>query len=284
MRTTTVIIGAGHAGLAMSRCLAERSIDHVVLERGEVANSWKTERWESLRLLTPNWQSRLPGYCYEGDNPDGYRDMPELIEFLDAYAEAISAPVETHTTVSSVRANGDGYVVETDQGDWHCRTVVLASGENNVPFVPKVADDFPPSVRMLSPSQYRRAEDLEDAGVLVVGAAATGVQLAEEIHRSGRHVTLAVGEHVRVPRVYRGKDIEWWLDRAGVLDDPYDAEENLDRARSLPSFQLTGSTERKTTDLNSLTDIGVDLVGRIAGMRDGTALFSGSLKNVCAPG
>ncbi|MGD2071446.1 MAG: NAD(P)-binding domain-containing protein, partial [Gemmatimonadota bacterium] len=126
--TTTVVIGAGHAGLAMSRCLADRSIDHVVVERGEVANSWKTERWDSLRLLTPNWQSRLPGFAYQGDDPDGFRTMPETIEFIEGYARTISAPVETHTPVTSVRAAGDGYAVATERGEWRCRAVVLASG------------------------------------------------------------------------------------------------------------------------------------------------------------
>ena len=121
MRTTAVIIGAGHAGLAMSRCLSERSIDHVVLERGEVANTWKTERWDSLRLLTPNWQSRLPGHCYSGNDPDGYMDMTELVGFLQGYAETIAAPVEAQTTVTSVRPADTGYTVDTDRGRWSCR-------------------------------------------------------------------------------------------------------------------------------------------------------------------
>src|SRR3954463_3050545 len=124
----TVIVGAGHAGLAMSRCLAERSIDHVVLERGEVANSWRTERWDSLRLLTPNWQSRLPGFRYEGNDPDGYRTLPEAIDFIANYARTISAPVRTNTKVTAVYADGDKYLVRTDNGDWLCQTVVLASG------------------------------------------------------------------------------------------------------------------------------------------------------------
>lgn len=283
MRTVScAIIGAGHAGLAMSRCLSGYSIDHVIFERGEIANSWKRERWDSLRLLTPNWQSRLPGFGYEGEDPDGYRDVPELVEFLDAYATTISAPVESHTRVTSVRSDNGGYLVATDRGEWRSPTVVLASGACNIPVVPGLSNDFPASIRMLTPSKYRSPDDLEEGGVLVVGAASTGVQLAEEIHRSGRPVTVAVGEHVRLPRIYRGKDILWWMDTAGVMDDPYDEEENLDRARSLPSMQLTGSPERRTTDLNSLTDIGVRLVGRLVGIRDHSALFSGSLKNVCA--
>ncbi len=161
MRTTTVIIGAGHAGLAMSRCLADRSIDHVVLERGEVANTWRTERWDSLRLLTPNWQSRLPGYGYEGDDPDGFRTMPETIDFIERYADVISAPVRTHTSVTSVRTVDGGYSVATTQGDWLCRTVVIASGACNIPAVPAIAEGVPSSIKTLTPIDYRNPDQLE---------------------------------------------------------------------------------------------------------------------------
>ena len=281
MRTTVVIIGAGHAGLAMSRCLADHSIDHVVIERGEVANSWKTERWDSLRLLTPNWMSRLPGYGYDGDDPDGYRTMPQTIAFLERYAEVIAAPVQPHTTVTSVRRGDNGYAITTDQGDWHCRAVVLATGACNISSVPACAEAVPSTLSTLTSMQYRNPSQLEEGGVLVVGASATGTQLADEIQRSGRPVTLAVGEHVRAPRVYRGRDIQWWMDVAGIFDERYDDMDNLARARSLPSMQLAGSDNRRTVDLNALTDIGVKLVGRLAGIKDGKAQFSGSLRNMC---
>ncbi len=266
----------------MSRCLTERAIDHVVLERGEVANTWKTERWNSLTLLTPNWQSRLPGFGYEGDDPDGYRALPETIAFIERYAQVISAPVQTHTQVTSVRPSNGGYAVATNQGDWHCRSVVLASGACNIPLIPAVAEAVPATIDMITPVQYRNPGELEEGGVLVVGAAATGVQLAEEIHRSGRPVTLATGEHIRAPRVYRGRDIEWWMDAAGVLDERYDEVDDINRARSVPSLQLTGSAERSMTDLNGLTAIGVKLIGRLAAINDGKAQFSGSLRNLCA--
>jgi putative flavoprotein involved in K+ transport len=275
-------VGAGHAGLAMSRCLAERSIDHVVLERGEVANSWKTERWDSLRLLTPNWQSRLPGYRHAGDDPHGYRTMPETYGYLERYAEAISAPVRTHTAVTSVRRTADGYTLATSRGEWRCRIVVLASGACNVASVPVPAAAVPPGIATLTPMQYRNPARLEPGGVLVVGASATGVQIADEIQRSGRPVTLAVGEHIRMPRVYRGRDIQWWMDAAGILDQRYDQIEDLARARNVPSLQLAGYPDRRTLDLNSLTALGVKLVGRLAGIRDGTALFSGGLANQAA--
>jgi putative flavoprotein involved in K+ transport len=278
-----VIVGAGHAGLAMSRCLAERSIEHVLLERGEVAHTWRTERWDSLRLLTPNWQSRLPGFGYDGEDPDGYRTMPEVIGFIESYAKAISAPVQSQTTVTSVRSAESGYLVRTSRGDWRCRTVVLASGACNIALVPGFADRVPPSIATLTAQAYRNPAQLDDGGVLVVGASSSGTQIAHELQRSGRQVTLAVGEHIRAPRVYRGRDLEWWMDAAGVHDDRYDEADDIGRARRVPSLQLAGTADRSTLDLNALTDLGVRLVGRLAGITgNGKVQLAGSLRNMCA--
>jgi putative flavoprotein involved in K+ transport len=282
MRATAVIVGAGHAGLAMSRCLAERSIDHVVLERGEVAHSWKTERWDSLRLLTPNWQSRLPGYGYAGPEPDAYRTMAQTVAFIERYAQVIGAPVQTHTVVSSVRRTEDGYAIVTDRGEWRSRVVVLATGACNIADIPPLAQALPSNIASITSMQYRNADALEPGGVLVVGASATGVQIADEIQRSGRPVTLAVGEHIRMPRVYRGRDIQWWMDAAGILGQRYDEIDDIARARSVPSLQLAGYPDRRTIDLNSLSAIGVKLVGRLAGIREGKAQFAGSLANKAA--
>jgi putative flavoprotein involved in K+ transport len=276
------VIGGGHAGLAMSRCLSERSIDHVVLERGEVAHTWRTERWDSLRLLTPNWQSRLPGFGYQGNDPDGYRTVPEVIAFIADYAKAIAAPVQTHTTVTSVRSTDAGYLVGTDRGEWQCRTVVLASGACNVSRVPAFADLVPPSIATLTAQQYRNPGQLADGGVLVVGASASGTQMANEIRRSGRPVMLSVGEHIRAPRVYRGRDLQWWMDAAGVQDERYDQVDDIARARRVPSLQLAGTPDRSTLDLNALTDIGVTLAGRLAGIAGDKAQFAGSLRNMCS--
>jgi putative flavoprotein involved in K+ transport len=276
---TTVVIGAGHAGLAASRLLSERSIDHVVLERGEVANSWRRERWDSLRLLTPNWQSRLPGYQYDGADPDAFMTMPEVIAFVSRFAEVAGTPVRTHTTVTSLRRIDEGYHVATTNGDFRCGTVVLASGACNVPHVPLLRQAVPASIESLTPFEYRNPEQLPEGGVLVVGASATGVQLAHEIRGSGRPVTLAVGEHVRLPRTYRDRDILWWMDASGVWNQRYDEIDDLARARGLPSPQLVGTPERATLDLNALSAAGVELVGRLAAVRDGRALFSGGLRN-----
>ncbi|MEV5710702.1 NAD(P)-binding domain-containing protein [Actinoallomurus sp. NPDC052274] len=279
-RVTTVVIGAGHAGLAASHFLGERSIDHVVLERGEVANSWRHERWDSLRLLTPNWQSRLPGHHYEGPNPDGYMTMEEVTEFIEQFAKVTGAPVRTGANVTSLRRTDDGYHVTTGRGEIRCRTVVIASGACNRPTVPQFADAVPASVRQLTPFDYRGPTGLPDGGVLVVGASATGVQLAAELRRSGRPVTISVGEQVRMPRTYRGHDVLWWMNASGLWDQRYDEVDDLERARRLPSPQLVGTPERTTLDINALTAMGVEPVGRWAAVRDGRALFSGGLRNV----
>ncbi len=280
-RTTTLIIGAGQAGLAMSQNLTKLNVDHVLLERGQVANSWRTERWDSLRLLSPNWQSRLPGYTYSGDNPDGFRTLPETIHFFDEYAQNISAPVQTDTQVTRVTAADDGYRVSTNRGDWHCRTLVIASGVMNHANIPACAETLPTSIRSLSPKDYRNPQQIEEGGVLVVGPSASGIQIAQELKLAGHDVVLSVGEHVRLPRTYRGKDILWLMDQSGMFDTTIDEVDDLNRVRHLPSMQLVGSPTRVTISLNSLQTLGIEIVGRASGFRGSEALFSGSLANVC---
>ncbi|QJQ98865.1 NAD(P)-binding domain-containing protein [Halomonas sp. PGE1] len=279
---TVLVIGAGHAGLAMGHHLARRGIDHVILERGEVAHAWRHERWDSLRLLTPNWQCRLPGQPYTGPDPEGFMGMPELIALLEGYARQLGSPIHTGTRVTAVRALDDGYRVETDRGAWRCRAVVIATGATQLPVVPTLAAALPPWIESLTPLAYRHPAQLPPGGVLVVGAAATGVQLADELQRSGRPVTLAVGEHLRLPRRYRGRDIQWWLERAGLLDQRFDEVEEIARARRAPSPQLVGGPSPRDLDLNALSERGVRLVGRLAGLSGTRLQFAGSLAMHCA--
>jgi putative flavoprotein involved in K+ transport len=250
-----------------------------VLERRDVANSWRTERWDSLRLLTPNWQSRLPGQCYEGPDPDGYMQVGEVVDFIEKFAKVTGAPVVTDANVTSLRSRHDGYSIISSRGEVRCRAVIIASGACNQPAVPAIAGAVPASVQQLTPFDYRNPDHLAEGGVLVVGASATGVQLAAELLRSGRRVTLSVGEHVRLPRTYRGRDVLWWMDASGIWDQRYDEIDDLTRARRLPSPQLVGTSERDTLDLNALAAMGAELVGRWAAVRDGRALFSGGLRN-----
>jgi putative flavoprotein involved in K+ transport len=280
VRTTAVVIGAGHAGLAMSRRLTERSVEHVVLDRGDVADSWRTKRWPGLRLLTPNWMLGLPGQPAEQPDPDGFLTAREVADLVRGYARRVAAPVRPHTTVRSVRRGSHGYEVCTDDGAWQADAVVLATGGSSVPVVPACAAALPPAVAQRTAFDYRGPDSLPEGGVLVVGASATGVQLAAELRRAGRPVTLAVGEHVRLPRTYRGRDVFWWLQATGVLAERHDEVDDLNRARRLPSPQLVGSAV--PVDLDALVAEGVRLVGRLASVDDRGAHFSGSLRNVCA--
>lgn len=278
----TIIIGAGQSGIAMSQALTGRSVEHLVLERGQVANAWANERWDSLRLLTPNWMNLMPGQTGEGVDPDGYLTSNEIAARISGHAAAIKAPVRTGTCVGAVRKNGSGYEIDTDRGQLRCGTLVLATGACNLAAVPKIAAEFPGQVHTVTARDYRRPADLPEGGVLIVGGSATGLQLAREIHASGRPVTLSVGEHIRMPRIYRGRDIKWWMQVTGVLDERWDRVDDVDRVRRTPSLQLVGTPARETLDLNCLSDDGIAIVGRLAGIRDGKALFSGALANHCA--
>jgi putative flavoprotein involved in K+ transport len=276
-RTEAVVVGGGQAGLATSRCLADAGVDHVVLERGRVAERWRRSSWDSLRLLTPNWQSRLPGFRYDGADPDGYMAAGEVIEHLARYARSFRAPVEEGSTVLAVEQGGPGYRVTTDRGTWEAASVVIATGHCDTPFVPPVARSLPQDVVQVVPSRYRNPGQLPQGGVLVVGASSTGVQLADEIHASGRPVTLAVGRHTRLPRVYRGRDILWWLDAMGVFDESTADVFDLAASRAQPSLQLVGRPDRATLDLPALAALGVRLAGRVAAARGARVFFDDDL-------
>jgi len=281
MHVSAVIVGAGPGGLAMSHHLTGIGVDHVVLERDQVASSWRRERWDSLRLLTPNWMTRLPGYGYHGGDPNGFMTATETVEFLDRYRHTFDPPVRTGVTVRSVVRTADGFEVRADEGCWRCDAVVVATGASSRPRVPALATDLPRDVDQLTALAYRRPTQLTgDGRVLVVGASASGVQIADELRRAGREVTLAVGEHVRLPRSYRGCDIYWWLDRIGQLDERFDEVDDIGRARRHASVQLVGNDDRRDLDLNALQDAGVQVVGRFMALRGTTAQCSGSLANM----
>ncbi|HUF56481.1 MAG TPA: NAD(P)-binding domain-containing protein [Thermohalobaculum sp.] len=281
-RTDVVVIGAGQAGLAISWHLAASGIDHVVLERRRVAERWRSERWDSLRLLTPNWMTRLPGWRYRGPDPDGFMTMAGVTAFLDAYARSFAAPVRTGTEVLAVARQGDGWRVETDRGMWSARAVVVATGHCDAPLIPEIAWRLPTSVEQLVPGDYRNPRQLLSGGVLVVGASASGVQIADELARAGRAVTLAVGRHIRLPRRHRGRDIFWWLDRLGLLDQAAAAMPDIEAARSQPSLQLVGSPEHRSIDLATLSRAGVRLAGRVVGAEGGRICFAGDLADTTA--
>lgn len=276
-QTDVIVIGAGQAGLAMSHQLTARGIDHVVFERGRVGERWRSTTWDSLRLLTPTRLNALPGAPDPGSDPDGFMSVPELIGHLERYARAIGAPVKTGARVRSVQRLGDRYRIVTTIGEWMARAVVIATGHCDEASVPATAQRLSPDIRQLTPAAYRNPDQLPAGGVLVVGASATGAQLAEEIHRSGRPVTLSVGRHTRLPRRYRGADILVWMERAGVLAEPAVPSPGLARARNQPSLQLIGSPEGRTLDLGVLRAAGVRIVGRLRDMAGREARFCDDL-------
>jgi putative flavoprotein involved in K+ transport len=282
-RTDVLIIGAGQAGLAMSYCLSQRGVVHVVLERGQVGERWISERWPSLRLLTPNAMIRLPGLPAPDAEPEGFMAAADFAATLSGYAAWAGAPVVTGCEVLSLsRGAGGGFHIETTAGAWSARAVVIATGACDRPAVPAWASGLPAGVAQVTTSDYRGPEALPDGGVLIVGASATGVQLAAEIRASGRPVTLAVGAHVRAPRRYRGRDVYDWLDRSGFLHEPREAGHEAARMMTLPSLQLVGREDGREIGLGALAEAGVRIAGRALGLAGGRVQFAANLAAECA--
>jgi putative flavoprotein involved in K+ transport len=278
----TIIIGGGQAGLAMSRALTDRGVEHVVLERGNVGERWRNERWDSLTLLTPRWLSRLSDWTDEATDPHGFMDRLELVRYLERYAESFVAPVHTGVSVVGVERRETGYRVDTDRGSWTADNVFIATGESQDAWVPGMAGDLSHALHQVVPTGYRNPEQLPQGGVLVVGASATGIQLASEIHASGRPVTLSVGRHTRLPRAYRGRDILHWFDAMGILDERARDVKNLAASRDQPSMQLMGSPDARSLDLGTIQDEGIRLTGRAMGACGHRVVFQDDLVELMA--
>jgi putative flavoprotein involved in K+ transport len=274
----TVVVGAGHAGLAVSHLLTRAGRDHVVLEKGRVAESWRSERWSSLRLLAPRWMCRLPGWHYSGPDRHGYMTLGELVGHLERYA--LGVPLETGTAVEAVDALGDGYRVVASGRTWLARHVVVATGPTGRAAMPAGVLGLDPGVEVVSPLRYRSPATLPTGGVLVVGASASGAQIAEELALAGRRVVLAVGSHTRMPRRYRGVDLYWWLERTGRLGRTIGSMPDPVAARHEPSFQVVGrgpdDPRPADLDLGTLRALGVELVGRFLGAQGHRVALGGA--------
>ena len=273
----TVIVGAGQAGLATSRELTRLGHEHVVLERSTIGERWLSRRWDSQTLLTPNWMTRLPGRRYTGADPERFMTTAEFAEVLREYACDVDAPVEQGVAVEGLRFRGLRHQLSTSSGLVRARNVIIATGWCDTPTRPPAAAGVHPSIRSLTQSEYRNPASLPAGGVLIVGASASGVQLADELRRDGRRVVLAVGSHVRMPRRYRGADIMTWLERSGSFDRRIDDMPDPVAAVREPSFQLVGSVELRTIDLPALVASGVELCGRLLGVHGRTADFNTDL-------
>lgn len=277
--TDTLIVGGGQAGLSLSANLTAGRHRHVVLERGRVGERWRSERWDSLHMLTPNWLNRLDRGRPHADR-DGFLSRDEFVRYLKEYARSFRLPVRQHVDVLSVERDRRGFRVKTDGGEWVTRRVVVATGDSIVPFRPPAAADLPPGIAQLDAARYRNPEQLAAGPVLVVGAGPSGLQIAAELRRAGRKVVLAVGRHARAVRRYRGHDIWHWLERLGHLDHSVDSVPR--EARRTPSFGLSGQKGGEELDLGTVAKLGVTLAGRLTAISGSTVSFDDNLQRTVA--
>jgi putative flavoprotein involved in K+ transport len=261
-RHETVIVGGGHAGLAMSHQLSRRGRAHVVLERGRVAERWRSERWDSLHFQFPNWSLALPGQPYDGPQPDGFSSRDEVVAFIERYCAATGAPVRTGVRVDAIRRGpgADGFRLETSHGIVVAPNVVVATGPYQEPVIPAQAGGLPERIAQAHSSAYRNPAGLPPGAVLVVGSGASGCQIVEDLLAAGRRVFLSVGRHRRFPRRYRGRDMFWWMERMGALDQTL--EERPD-ARERPNPLVTGVSGGHEINLRFYAARGVVLLGHV---------------------
>jgi putative flavoprotein involved in K+ transport len=281
MRVDTVVIGAGQAGLNTSRALQMVDIDHIVLERGRIGESWSAQRWDSFRLNTPNWTNGLLGWDYDGSDPDGFMSAAELRDRMIAFVEHFELPVLEGTSVIRVGRDDGGFEVETSDGAVRrCRNVVVCSGAQNVPQTPAIADRIG-GVAQLHAADYRRPDQLAEGGVLVVGGAQTGAQLAEELAAAGRDTYLSTSDVGSVPRRYRGRDIAGWILELGVVHTPVDSLEDSSLKYATQPL-MTGVDGGHTVTLHSLARRGVTLLGRLRDAEGTTLRFADDLADHAA--
>lgn len=264
-----VIVGGGQAGLAMSWCLTQRNIRHVILERHHLAWAWREQRWDNFSLVTPNWQCRLPGFPYDGTDPHGFMVKDQIVDYLKRYAASFDAPLREGINVERLEKRGDGFLLRTSDGDYSADQVVVAVGNYHRPRFPEISAQLPAHIAQVHSAHYRSADALPTGEVLVVGSAQSGAQIAEDLHLSGRQVHLCVGSAPRVSRFYRGRDVVAWLEDMGhyrltVKDHPLGEE-----ARRKTNHYVTGRDGGRDIDLRAFALQGMRLYGRLQGYRDG---------------
>ncbi|AWB92294.1 MSMEG_0569 family flavin-dependent oxidoreductase [Aeromicrobium chenweiae] len=276
MSIPVAIVGAGQAGMSVSWFLTQEGVEHVLLEASTIAHEWTDRRWDNFTLVTPNWHCRLPGYAYEGDDPDGFMNREQVAHWLAGYAASFDPPVREHTAVTSLtEREGGGFVLTLDGPDGgevlEAENVVLATGGYHLPIVPPFAAAIDPSIVQLHSADYRNADQLPDGEVLVVGSGQSGAQIAEDLHLAGRSVHLALGDAPRVARVYRGRDCMTWLADMGLYDTPVQQYPGGRAAREKTNHYVTGRDGGRDIDLRQFAHEGMRLYGLMSGA-EGTRL------------
>ena len=279
MHYSVIVIGGGQSGLSVSYHLKARDIDHVVLERHRIAHTWREKRWNTFCLVTPNWQCKLPGYEYAGDDPYGFMPKDEIVRYIEEYAKSFSPPLREGTNVAKITAgkNGSAFECETSGGVLTADQVVVAIGGYHIVTLPRMAERLPAHIVQLHSSDYKTPESLPPGDVLVVGTGQSGCQIAEDLHLAGRRVHLSVGSAPRVARRYRGKDVVEWLAELGHYDLPVDQHPLGEAVRTRPNHYVTGRDGGHDIDLRQFALEGMQLYGRLRDVRDGKLFFSDDL-------
>ncbi|MBR9884902.1 MAG: MSMEG_0569 family flavin-dependent oxidoreductase [Oceanospirillales bacterium] len=257
-----IVVGGGQAGLSVSYYLKQLKLDHLVFEKNSLMHGWKTERWDSFTLVTPNWQCNLPGHPYDGDDPKGFMTRDETLDYLNTFASKLNAPVREGVAVNKVETDANGlYHLSTSEGDFTADQVVVASGGYHIPVIPRMAERLPESVFQMHSAQYKNADQLPEGAVLVVGSGQSGAQIAEDLHLAGRKVFLATGDAPRVSRFYRGKDVVEWLDDMGYYRISVNEHPLGKNVRNNTNHYVTGRDGGRDIDLRKFAQQGMELYG-----------------------
>ncbi|MBW4489838.1 MAG: MSMEG_0569 family flavin-dependent oxidoreductase [Trichocoleus desertorum ATA4-8-CV12] len=277
---SVIVVGGGQSGLSISYCLKERGIDHIIFEKNQIGYAWRTKRWDSFCLVTPNWQCKLPGYAYPGDDPHGFMKKDEIVQYVEDYAASFDPPIHQGVAVLKVRKDEvqNVFEVTTSSGDYTADQVVVASGSYHLPKVPKIAERLPSHIGQLHASEYKNPESLPGEGVLVVGTGQSGCQIAEDLHLAGKQVHLCVGGAPRSPRRYRGKDVVDWLDQMGYYDLSIEEHPQKEKVRTKANHYVTGRDGGREIDLRQFALEGMQLYGRLKNISDRSLEFWSDLK------
>lgn len=277
---SVVIVGGGQAGLSMSYCLRERGFDHIIFEKNRIAESWRSKRWDSFCLVTPNWQCLLPGFPYNGDDPQGFMQKEDIVQYIEAYAKSFNPPIKEGVEVSSVRksSSADHFELSTSLGGFTADQVVVATGGYHIPKFPKMAERLPESMVQLHSSQYQNPQSLSDKAVLVIGTGQSGCQIAEDLHLAGKQVYLSVGSAPRSPRKYRGKDVVDWLDQMGYYDLSVDEHPQGEQVRTKTNHYVTGRDGGREINLRNFALEGMKLFGKLKQISGNRLEFQPNLK------
>ena len=275
-----IIVGGGQAGLSVSYCLKRENVQHLILDRGKVGDSWRKRRWDSFCLVTPNWQCRLPGFPYDGDDPNGFMLKDDIVNYVKRYAASFNPPIKEGVEVYKVykKNSEDIFNVNSSIGNFTADKVIIATGAYHIPNWLPMSKDFNKEINQIHSVDYKNPEQFPNGAILVVGSGQSGAQIAEDLHIAGKKVFLSVGTAPRAPRTYRGKDSVAWLEEMGYYDQPIELHPDPDEARYKTNHYLTGRDGGRDIDLRKLATEGVILRGQINAVKKDKIFFTNDLK------